>query len=680
MKNMNYARILLLLTLLFASTATFAGPGDTITVMTSPVLNADASASFDTTIVLPDTLTYRKIYLVYTVNSHTCPAGSTYCHQWDYIGNVTLKTPNGDTVELSRIITPFATSGWSRFPSPPGWSEDYVFDVTDFALYLKDTITINTALGVGSPGFGCYSKFIFVEGTPDRNTVGITPVYRHGGTYGNASNPIDNNFPVESETAPAGTASAAFRFLVTGHGSDANYCCEFAEHYYNLYLNGDSILQQNIWRRCGMGELYPQGGTWLYDRSNWCPGASVIPYYDVLPGVTAGTNYTINVGFEPYTVASPSGNYDASASIVYYGPINKTLDASIEDIIAPSSSPQHFRENPSNDMPIIHIHNSGSTGITSVSFMYGEADSTLQPYSWHGALAPLADTTITFPALTSLANMSAASISGTFPFIAYITGVNGTSADNDPTNDTMRSSFVVAPRWPDTIVVRMLTSNLSADGVSMNTNPSEVSWSITNIAGDTVFSRTNTDYSTQYSDTITLPADGYYRIFVSTPAWCAGLHWWAFDDGLTGYAPGYLIVKKRSGANIPMHGYTYAGSTTPAGLKNYGEHDDFGCGYSQYFYVSTAVPAGITDLNSRASVTIYPNPANTELDVIFDGMDTRNATVSVVNMLGQSVYSSGLFGSSTALIDTRALPAGLYTVLCRDGNGLVKVEKVLIEH
>ena len=105
--------------ILFCCTATsFANPGDTTVVLTSPVLNADNSTSFDTLIVLPTAKTYRKIYLVYTLNSHACASGSTYCHQWDYIGNVTLKSPHGDTVDLARIITPFATSGWSRFRAP----------------------------------------------------------------------------------------------------------------------------------------------------------------------------------------------------------------------------------------------------------------------------------------------------------------------------------------------------------------------------------------------------------------------------------------------------------------------------------------------------------------------------------------------------------------------------------
>lgn len=677
MKSLKYS--LLFSMLLGCAGTALASPGDTTTVVTSPVLNADNSTNFDTLIVLPTSRTYRKIYLVYTVNSHACASGSTYCHQWDYIGNVTLKSPHGDTVELARIITPFATSGWTRFPAPPAWSEDYVFDVTDFAPLLKDTVTVNSALGVGSPGFGITTKFIFIEGTPDRNTIAINRLYAHGGTYGNAANPIDNNFPVMNQTAPAGTASAAFRFLVTGHGSDANQCCEFASHYYNLYLNGLSIVTRNIWRNdCGWNELYPQGGSWTFNRANWCPGSTVTPYYDSLPGVTAGTNYSVNVGFEPYTVSSPSGNYFASASVVYYGNINKTLDASIEDVIAPSSSQQHFRENPSNNLPIVHLHNSGATRIDSVAFRYGVVDSVMQNYVWVGSLAPLADTIISLPASASMAYMSATSQSGSFPFIINITAVNGT-ADADQTNDTMRSQFIVAPNWPDTIAVKMLTSNLAADGQNLNANPADASWCITNANGDTIISRNNTNYSTLYVDTVILPHNGFYKFTVSTPGFCAGLHWWLFDQALTGYAPGYLQVKKMTGANIPMHGFTYAANTSPAGLKNFGEHDDFGCGYSQYFYVSSLNTTGVQNVKKASSVAIYPNPAGHEINVDFDNTDIRNSTLTVVNVLGQTVYTSPVNADHVSINSSKFIP-GVYNILFHNASGSSNIGKVVVAH
>lgn len=675
--------IFLCFCLLLCSLVSYGNPGDTTVVATSPVLNADNSASYDSLLVLPTNKTYRKILLVYTLGSHSCNAGSQYCHQWDYIGNVTIKPPHGDTVELARIITPFATSGWSRFPQPPNWKQDYVFDVTDFAPYLKDTVTINSMLGVGSPGYEISTKLIFIEGTPDRDVVGISKVYSNGSgyygyTYGDVNNPINSHLITVDMTAPAGTQNAAFRFIVTGHGSDANQCCEFDSHYYRLFLNGNQLLQRDIWREdCGLNQVYPQGGTWIYDRSNWCPGASVHPYYDPLPGITAGNNYNVNLQFQDYTVANPSGQYVVSASVIYYGGMNKSLDASMEDIVTPSSDEQHFRQNPGNNNPVIRIHNSGSTPISSVAFEYGVQDSTLQQYTWSGTLAPLADTTISLPASTTLSNLSASSASGTYQFIAVITSVNG-QADEDATNDTFRSSFMAAPDWPGQFIVKFHPGNIGRNG-NFNASPAQGSWVITDANGGVVASEQNANVNTDYSDTVNIPTPGFYQLKISNNVkdlvgYCFGLHWWALEQN--GLKSGALWVKNMDGANIPMHGYTYA--PNPNNLEDGGEHDDFGCEYTQYFYVSNP-STGVDDINDIAGFKMYPNPANKELDVEFAHRGSNNMSVSLINIMGQTVYTADV-NNKLIQINTSSYPAGVYTLTCTAANGARKVEKVVIAH
>jgi hypothetical protein len=277
-----------------------------------------------------------------------------------------------------------------------------------------------------------------------------------------------------------------------------------------------------------------------------------------------------------------------------------------------------------------------------------------------------------------MAYMSATSQSGSFLFIINITAVNGTS-DADQTNDTMRSQFIVAPNWPDTIAVKMLTSNLAADGQNLNANPADASWCITNANGDTIISRNNTNYSTLYVDTVILPHNGFYKFTVSTPGFCAGLHWWLFDQALTGYAPGYLQVKKMTGANIPMHGFTYAANTTPAGLKNFGEHDDFGCGYSQYFYVSSLNTTGVQNVKKASSVAIYPNPAGHEINVDFDNTDIRNSTLTVVNVLGQTVYTTTVNADHVSINSSKFIP-GVYNILFHNTSGSSNIGKVVVAH
>ena len=295
-----------------------------------------------------------------------------------------------------------------------------------------------------------------------------------------------------------------------------------------------------------------------------------------------------------------------------------------------------------------------------------------------GTLAALADTVISLPPSASLAYMSSTSQTGIFPFIVAITGVNG-APDVDQTNDTMRSQFIVAPDWPDTIAIKMLTSNLAADGMNLNANPADANWYITNVFGDTIFSRTNTTDSTVYSDTVILPSLGYYKFTVSTPGFCAGLHWWAFDQQLTGYSPGYLLIKNLNGVKIPMHGYTYANSTSTGGLKNYGEHDDFGCGFSQYFFVSNANPSRVSNIKSPSSVAIYPNPANDMIYIDFDNVDISGGSISIINILGQTVYSASI-SSQNMKINSGSFSPGVYMILCNTANGSSNIGKVVVSH
>jgi hypothetical protein len=663
----------LMLALLGTCAAGYANPGDTTWVQANNV-QLDWYNNFDTAINFPNgSVSYRKILMVFTLGQYNCPSGSQYCHQWDYDVHNYIMTPAGDTVELSRLITPFANSGWSRFG--PTWQQPYVFDVTDFASLLKNTATSRIFYSGYSGGFTANIKYAFIEGTPDRNVTGIDKLYDGEFNYGEAANPINNHLPAITKTAPAGTSAAVVKLLITGHGSDnTNQCCEFDSHKYDLYLNNNVAANKTLWRdNCGLNNLYPQGGTWIYDRANWCPGALVEPIYHKLNGITAGTNFNVQMKFENYTGTPGTngyGTYKISGSIIYYGGMNKTVDASLEDIIAPTSYPDHFRQNPNSNAPVIRIHNSGSTAISSIQFEYGVKDSVVQQYTWNGTLASLADTTITLPALTALTNLTKAGASGTYVFRTKILSVNG-QADNDATNDSLRSNFVVAPLWPGNLVVQLKTGNITNTGdLSSNTTSTwQGNWKITDINGNIV---DNNDAKTNsiYNDTIVIPAAGFYKLTLSSVI-CMGFHWWPYDGANSGVTPGALFVKNMTGANLPMKGYTYAGSN----LKDGGQHDDFGCEYTQYFYVASPGTTGIEDFGNAVSLEVFPNPASNVLNVAIKGID-QEANIQLVNILGQTVYSVKT-RKQNITISTEQITNGIYTLIYSSGDRK-KTEKVVI--
>ncbi len=380
--------LLVLCAALFISHSSNANPGDTTWVQAN-MTQLTAPANFDTSIVFPNTgVTYRKILMIFTLGKYVCPGSPQYCGSWDYIVNNYIMTPGGDTMEISRLITPYATTS-AYFPNT--WTYNYVFDVTDYAAFLKSNATVRIGYGGYSYGFTANVRFAFIEGIPDRNVVGVQRLWHGQFEYGVASDPITNHVYPLTATVPAGTGSVEMKMRITGHGEDGNNCNEFCPNTYNVLLNNAVVTTQNFFRtNCGDNPVYTQTGTWVYNRAGWCPGALVNNIYNTLPGA-AGT-YSVNVTFPAYTtISSSSGNstptYDIEAASVYYGGMNKVLDASLDEILAPNDDPSYARSNTVCGQPVIHVHNSGNTVITSLSINYGVTGSGAGNYVWTGSLA-----------------------------------------------------------------------------------------------------------------------------------------------------------------------------------------------------------------------------------------------------------------------------------------------------
>ncbi len=56
---------------------------------------------------------------------------------------------------------------------------------------------------------------------------------------------------------------------ITGHGQNGEFNAKY--HYYNID-GGEEEYIYHVWNDCSEIPIYPQGGTWIYDRAGWCPG------------------------------------------------------------------------------------------------------------------------------------------------------------------------------------------------------------------------------------------------------------------------------------------------------------------------------------------------------------------------------------------------------------------------
>lgn len=330
--------------------------------------------------------TYRKVILKIT---YQCP-DSQKCGEWDYIDNIYLRKKGSaaDTsldIELARMISPYG----SRFT--PDWKFTWKSDITDFAFLLHDSVEIEfNHTGYESNtdrGWLLTIDFELTEGIPAMEVTGYEKLWTGSFPYGNKDDDIQKYLqPVSFSNKEADIAR--LRILQTGHGmDDFENCAEFCKKYRKIYFDNELIDQRDIWRECGNNPLYPQAGTWIYDRANWCPGSMVIPdIYEFQ--IDKNSVHNIGIEMEPYVNPNkPTANYVFSSYLFYYKKPLFENDVSLEEIISPSDEDIYSRKNPICEFPKIKIKNNGSKNLTDLKIKYGIEGAETLFYDWTGDLS-----------------------------------------------------------------------------------------------------------------------------------------------------------------------------------------------------------------------------------------------------------------------------------------------------
>jgi hypothetical protein len=627
----------LLAVLMFVGVAK-AAPGDTTWVQAHTNVQMPNFGNFDQPVTFPDgSVSYRKVVMIVTLGKYQCPGNPQYCGDWDYTFQTFLMPPSGDTLELGRLITPYANVSYARFPWT--WKERYTFDVTDYYPVLKNSADIRIHYSGYSGGFTADIKFAFVEGTPERNVLGVERLWHGSFAYGKAADPIEDHLPALSKTVATGAESAEMKLNITGHGADDNGCSEFCKKYYQVLVNSTMTDQKDIWRDdCGFNNLYPQSGTWVYDRGNWCPGALVRTNVHKLGSIKGGDAYDVNLDLEPYNGSGSYGSYTIDAAVFYYGAFNKQVDASLEDIIAPTNHEAHFRANPATAYPVIKVKNTGSTTITSVKIEYGMPGKYMPQYTWNGTIDPLKEMEITLPELWELRSETGTNLN----FTAKIIAVNG-QADADDKNNTLTSVFDAAPSWPDLLEIMFQTNSSVEGGVS------ETSYKIYDAGNNVILEHSNAAPNTLYRDTLQI-GPGYYKIVVEDKG-CDGLNFWANS----GAGSGLFRVKK-------------LGVITPLVLNGY-FNGDFGCGFTQYFNMNW--PTAVQDINNSLNVSmdVYPNPAHSVITVSLNGLANTDGTFRITDATGRIVLAEKCT-AAVQQVNVAALASGIYSIDYTDASGV----------
>jgi len=648
-------KIFFCLFVLTVSLQLFANPGDTTWVTVFNERPIRAYGDLDTTAVLPAAGTqYRKIRLHYILGRYACPSNEQYCGSWDYTTSVYALPPAADTVELTRVITPYATDWLST-----NRKHDYTVDVTDYASILHDNLTMRYTYEGYSWGFTLTLKIEFIEGEPPMNAISVDNVYDGYFAYGSNADPIEDHLTPKTFQFAAPVASTMVKNIISGHGSDQTGCGEFCSKYYRLNIDNNLLSQKQLWKSdCGVNNISPQTGTWLYDRANWCPGEVVYPILHPLNSVTtANTPFIVNMDFQPYTAPGQQniGGYNVVTQLVSYGPPNHALDASIEDIISPNNDPNYARSNSICDNPVIKIKNNGSTALTNLTIEYGLIGGQPATYNWSGNLAFLEE------AIVDLGENSALFAGNqSNKFFARIVSTNGQGADEQSINDRYDSQFTAVRSYPNKFVV-FFRSNAGGTNVTSG-GPNETNWTIKDASGTIVASRTNNTHNTTFRDTVDL-ASGCYT-FEMTDDNCDGFSWWVY--------PNYPVN--------PGNGtLRFSSATSSATLRNF--NGDFGCGFKENFTIGYTLDVEELE-QTRNNMQVFPNPASKSIQLVFDIEDQQDVTYSILDISGKEI-GKGAFKNTTGkqhLIETGSFNNGIYFIRCNFADGANTSTKFVISH
>ncbi len=565
-----------------------------------------------------------------------------YSYTYDTSGaiiNIDTLTVNG-TINITDLIYykryPMAFQIMS-FVTPYGIGLDlgvegktWYFDLTDYAPIFKGNKRI-TVSGGGQWQEDMDIKFLFIVGTPPRDVLEMQQVWRPQ-SKGYATIMANEAFEPRNILLHPNASAYKLKTTITGHGQEGEFVPQ--EHYLNID-GGAREFVWPVWTECAENPVYPQGGTWIYDRAGWCPGqASDLREDDITQLVNPNQVHNIDYGI---TNATGTSNYWVSSQLVSYGMPNHSLDAAIVDIVSPSNQILHLRTNPICSKPKIIIQNTGSTTLTSLQIDYWVNNSNShETFLWTGSLDFLEKEEVTLPGPNSLWTNIAGSNNS---FNVRIISPNN-SSDEYFFNNNMSSSFEPAPIYPNTFALWFQPNN-GFIGFSSDIEPL-TSWEIFDNNANLIYASGNLIANTQYRDTLTFN-NGCYVLKV-TDTDDDGIDFWANNDG-----SGMLRFREIGGV----------------WLKSF--EGDFGRSIYHEFKVEDGL--SYSEIND-ITITVSPNPATDE--IIVTGKLTNSSQLILTDNIGRLVSAINVDkNNNTHKVDIRPLAKGIY-FLSIDNNKTIK--------
>jgi len=302
------------------------------------------------------------------------------------------------------------------------------------------------------------------------------------------------------------------------------------------------------------------------------------------------------------------------------------------------------------EMRVLMQNFATTDNLTSATIEVFSGMTSVLQYNWTGNLAPYAIQDVVLGNITPTA--------GTYD-------IRITSANNDVTNDEVSVTLTSAPSittYNDNLaVVEIRFDGYASEfgmGVAQGTPPTyNLSNLYTQFNGGTVPNTLNfTPFNTLSNGSHNTAGNPYINPIQLTTSGC---HFFALFDS---YGDGINYQTSASYARVK-------------GETVYNIGNNYGDGIVVLLDVqlgTTANPsASINENDAVETMNLYPNPAKESATLTFNA-NAENATVDVINSLGQKVYSMNLGkvdGKQTVTIPTSELSEGLYFVNVQTTSG-----------
>lgn len=460
---------------------------------------------------------WAKIIMVRTLKCDWDTKHDKYpCGEWDYTTNTLVYVPRftGDTVkeifELENYVTPYGKR--LDLNGEKGWS--YFYDVTDYAPLLKGDVDLSS----GNLQELLDMKFIFIKGVPARDVIAIENVYPWG-MYKYYDLADNKKLSTKNLVLRKDARGYKLKARITGHREVGPYaCCEWdSKQMKYTYGNAEgrmTIAYWTVWKDCSRNPVFPQGGTWPFDRAGWCPGSPAQTFeFDISNLFNPGdTIQNFDYEIQPYSGnGEKDGEFVESHQIVFYGPPNFINDAAIEDIIAPNNYEGYRRDNPICGSPRIIIKNNGSNILQTAKIIYGLSDGKKSEFKWSGYLKFLETQEVYLP----VPDWSGLTEGSTFS--AEILNPNNMN-DENAANNLFTSVVSVPAEMPNKFILHIEANDLG--------RAKENAYTVSDGQGRIFFERRELEDNAFYTDEINLAGGCYVLLLTDKQRDGMMKHWW----------------------------------------------------------------------------------------------------------------------------------------------------------